>query len=126
MVEQAKRDGVVRVPGDGTNRKSYVPIEDLADLYVAALNHAPAGELYVAADGPAILTSEVAEAAAKAGGGRVEYIPADQAREQMGPIAEAHLLDQRIGSTKAGRQLGWKPTRPGVIAYLKSIAVTTQ
>ena len=120
MVDQARREGVVRVPGDGTNRKSYVHCEDLGDLYLAALKRAPAGELYVAADGPALPMSQVAEAAAKAGGGRVEYIPAEQAREQMGPIAEAHLLDQKIGSTKAGRQLGWKPSRPGVLDYLKN------
>ena len=122
MVDQGRRDGVVRVPGDGTNRKSFVSIEDLADLYVAALKQATAGELYVAADGPAIPTSQVAEAAAKVSGAHVEYITADEARQQMGPIAEAYLLDQKIGSTKAGRQLGWKPSRPGVLKHLLGIA----
>jgi nucleoside-diphosphate-sugar epimerase len=122
MVDQGKREGVVRIPGDGTNRKSFVNAEDLADLYVAALKRNPAGGLYVAADGPAISTSEIAKAAAALSGASVEYIPADQAREQMGPIAEAHLLDQQIGSSKAGRELGWKPSRPSVLKYLESLA----
>jgi nucleoside-diphosphate-sugar epimerase len=121
MVDQGRKDGVIRVPGDGTNHKSYVHCEDLADLYLAALQHSPAGELYVAADGPAIPTSQVAEAAAKVSGASIEYIPADVARKQMGPIAEAHMLDQKIGSTKAGRLLGWKPSRPGVLKYLESL-----
>ena len=123
MVDQGRRDGVIRVPGDGANRKSYVHCEDLADLYLAALNHSsPAGELYVAADGPALPVNRVAEAAAKLSGARIEYIPPDVARAEMGPIAEAHLLDQKIGSTKAGRLLGWKPSRPSVLKYLESLA----
>ena len=96
--------------------------EDLADLYLLALQNSPAGELYVAADGPAIPTSQVAEAAARISGAGIEYIPAEVAREQMGPIAEAHMLDQKIGSTKAGRLLGWKPSRPGVLKYLESLS----
>ena len=122
MVDQGRRDGVIRVPGDGANRKSHVHCEDLADLYLAALQQSPAGELYVAADGPALPVSQVAEAAAKISGARIEYIPAEVARAEMGPIAEAHLLDQKIGSTKAGRLLGWKPSRHSVLKYLESLA----
>jgi nucleoside-diphosphate-sugar epimerase len=115
LIAQAKTTGVVKHPGDGKNRKSYVHIDDVADLYALAIERSPAGELYLAADGPALTTSAVLDAIAARFSARVEYIPADIAREQMGPVAEAYMLDQKIGSTKAGRMLGWRPSRPGVL-----------
>jgi nucleoside-diphosphate-sugar epimerase len=116
MMAQGRAEGVIRVPGSGANRWSFVHVEDLAELYLLALERAPAGELYIAADGPAVKVSELAAACAKAVGGvPVEYLPADAARSALGPVADCLLLDQRIGSTKAGRQLGWKPSRPSVL-----------
>jgi nucleoside-diphosphate-sugar epimerase len=119
MIAQGRAEGVIRVPGDGSNRWSFVHVEDLADLYLLALERASAGELYIAADGPAVKVSDLASACAHAAGGaRLEYLAPDAARSAFSPVADCLLLDQRIGSTKAGRQLGWKPSRPTI---LKSI-----
>lgn len=106
--------GKMPVVGDGSNHWSFVHVDDLADLYVRALERAPAGSLYVAADGPAWEVKQLAEAA-----GITEFVPVERARETLGPMADALILDQRIGSTRAGRELGWKPSRPAVLELLK-------
>lgn len=106
--------GKMPVVGDGTNHWSFVHVDDLADLYVLALERAPAGSIYVAADGPAFPVKQLAEAA-----GITELVPVEQARQTLGPMADALVLDQRIGSTRAGRELGWRPSRPTVLELLK-------
>jgi len=118
MVRQARETGVVRMVGDGSNHVTFVHIDDLADLYLRALERSAAGELYIAAHGPAIRLRDVADAAARAGGGRVEPWPLEEARRKLGPIADALVLDQRIASTKAGRLLGWVARGPGVLEEL--------
>ena len=45
---------------------------------------------------------------------RIEAWPLDEAREKLGPYADALALDQKVRSTKA-RELGWEPTQPGVV-----------
>lgn len=107
--------GQMPVVGDGSNHWSFVHVDDLADLYVLALERARAGSLYVAADGPAYRVKELAEAA-----GIREMMPFEQARQQLGLIADCLVLDQKVGSTRAGRELGWKPRRASVMALLRN------
>jgi nucleoside-diphosphate-sugar epimerase len=115
MMREARDTGRVRVIDGGENHWSFVHVDDLADLYVRALARSQAGELYLAADGPAVKVREVAEAIIAVTGGRVESWTLDEARQALGPMAEGLALDQRVQSTKAGRMLGWAPTRPPVL-----------
>lgn len=86
------------------NHWSFVHVEDLADLLVLAFAQAPAGSLFVAADGPPVTRADVA---AYAGTPGVAAAPEDAA-----------ALDQRVGSTRAFRELGWRPSRPPVLRWL--------
>lgn len=104
----------VPIAGDGENHWSFVHVDDLADLYVLAIENAPAGSLYVAADGPAVKAKDVAAVA-----GVTTFLPMDQARERFGGVADCLVLDQRVGSTRAGRELGWKPSRPSVLDEIR-------
>jgi nucleoside-diphosphate-sugar epimerase len=106
FVEQARKNGAVRIVGSGENRWPFVQIDDLADLYVLALG-APAGSLYFASAGPSVPVKQVARAAAR--GAPVETVPLEDARRAMGPVADALVLDQTISSRKAVRELGWSP-----------------
>lgn len=117
MLQEAREQGVVRLPGNGDNHWSFVCIDDLAALYHLALEKAQAGSLYLAAHGNAVTAKAVAELIAKTTGipGKVEWLSLDQARETMGPVAECLVMDQQVLSTKAARELGWKPTGPGVL-----------
>lgn len=111
----AAQSGVVQFVGTGENRWPFVHVDDLADLYVRALD-APAGSLYFASAGESVPVREVARCAAR--GARVEAIPIDQARQTMGPLADALTLDQLISAQKAERDLGWKPRARPVLEEL--------
>jgi nucleoside-diphosphate-sugar epimerase len=117
--QRQAREGVVRYVGTGENRWPFVHVDDLADLYVLALQ-APAGSLYFASAGPSIAVKDVAQAAASAAGARTESMPIEEARRTMGPMADALCLDQMITSRKAIQELGWTPKAKSV---LKELAV---
>jgi nucleoside-diphosphate-sugar epimerase len=108
-IREAREQGVLYYAGDGENHVPLVHIDDLADLYVRALERAGAGEVYIATNGEMVKARDLWSAAARAGGGRAESLPIGKARERWGPMADAMTMDQRIASTKAGRQLGWFP-----------------
>jgi len=108
---------VVRYVGPGDNRWPFVHVEDLADLYILALQ-APSGSLYFASSGAAIPVKEVAHAATARTGARIESIPIPEARLTMGPMADALTLDQMISSRKAMQELGWTPKAKSVIEEL--------
>lgn len=120
MLRQARERGVIQLPGTGANHWSFVHVDDLAALYHLAIERAAAGSLYLAAHGTAVTARAVAEMAAKAAGvpGRVEFISVDAARATMGTMADCLVLDQKVLSTKAARELGWKPCGPGVLQAL--------
>jgi nucleoside-diphosphate-sugar epimerase len=104
--------GVVQIVGTGENRWPLVDVEDLADLYVLALN-AEAGSVYFAAAGPSIPVRSLAAHAAP--GAQVQAVPVEEARKTMGPLADALVLDQQVTAKKAVEELRWNPSRPGVL-----------
>jgi nucleoside-diphosphate-sugar epimerase len=111
FVCSARERGRVRYVGTGENHWTFVHVDDLADLYLRALEQAPAGEVFLGAEGPAHKVREVAEAASRAGGanGPAEPWPVEEARQVLGPLVDGLVLDQKLGSTKALRLLGWTP-----------------
>ncbi|MGI8741874.1 MAG: NAD-dependent epimerase/dehydratase family protein [Bryobacteraceae bacterium] len=121
FIQSAQESGAARYIGDGMNRWPMVHVEDLADLYVRAVDRAPTGTLLHAADGSAVRVKEIAEAASFAAdaGGRTESWPIDQAREKLGPLAEALLLDQIVSGDKAKQTLGWSPRAVGILDDLR-------
>jgi nucleoside-diphosphate-sugar epimerase len=124
FVNSARERGVVKFVGSGENYWSFVHVDDLADLYVLAIESAPAGELFLASDGRFFRVREVAEAASRAAGagGEVEAWPVEEARVAMGPIVDGLALDQKAASTKATRLLGWSPKRPPVLQDLSGVS----
>lgn len=114
---EAAGKGVVQYVGTGENRWPVVHVEDLADLYVLALQ-APAGSIYFAANGPSVSVKDVVRQSA--GSARVEAIPVEEARKTMGPLADALTLDQMVFSEKAAKELGWKPKGRPVLEELAS------
>jgi nucleoside-diphosphate-sugar epimerase len=118
FARSAREHGVVRYVGTGENHWPFVHVDDLADLYLLALEHAPAGALYFAAAGPSLPVAEIARAAAR--GARMESISLEVARKTMGPLADALTLDQSIDAGKATRELGWKPKARSIREELAS------
>ena len=101
-------------------------VDDLAQLYVLALEKAAPGSLYNAAHGPSYRVREVAEAASIGAGakGKTQALPLDEARKTMHAFADALVLDQQISSEKAKKELGWSPRAALVLEDLKTGSYT--
>jgi nucleoside-diphosphate-sugar epimerase len=116
FLQSARETGAARFPGTGENHWSFVHVEDLADLYVRALQAEP-GNIFIGASGPALRVREVAEAASRAAGagGRVHAWSVEEASAVLGPWVQGLVLDQQVSGRKAERVLGWKPKAPQVL-----------
>jgi nucleoside-diphosphate-sugar epimerase len=122
LVNSARDNGAARYVGTGENRWALIDVDDLADLYLRAFEHAPAGTLLHAADASAHRVKEIAEAASAAVGrdGVTESWPLEDARKTLGAYADGLVLDQRVSSAKAIAMLGWRPRARGVLDDLRS------
>ena len=117
FIAPGKIRGAVPYIGTGANRWGLVHIDDMATLYAAALS-AKAGSVYIGVGEGHPTMRQVAEAAARGAGldGKTVSVTLDQARVEMGPVADAFVLDQRLTSAKAHRELGWTPTHGDPLA----------
>ncbi|HUF36507.1 MAG TPA: NAD-dependent epimerase/dehydratase family protein [Gemmatimonadales bacterium] len=121
FADSARRDGAARFVGTGENRWPMVHVDDLAELYVRALERAPAGTLLIAVAGPSVRVADMARAASEGAGagGKVKAWPLAEARQTLGAFADALVLDQQASARRAEELLGWKPFRPGVLDELR-------
>lgn len=125
MYGSAKEHGAARHVGDGQNRWTTVHADDLADLYLLALERAPAAAIFNGAHGAAVSLVAIARAASEGAGadGRVAEWPLDEARQALGGFADAIACDQVISGARAQRDLGWSPSRHSIIDELRSYGV---
>jgi nucleoside-diphosphate-sugar epimerase len=121
FVESVREGGAARYVGDGENHWPVVDVDDLADLYVRAVEKAPAGTLLIAAEQAAHRVRKIAQAASTSAGvdGRAEAWPLEDARKILGGFADALALDQQVSSEKARALLGWRPRAAGIIEDLR-------
>lgn len=117
FVQSAREEGAARFVGTGENRWPFVHVDDLADLYLLALEKAPAGTLLLGVSGPSYRVREVAAAASRGAGkdGKTVAWPMEEAQKQLGAYADALVLDQQASGKRAQQLLGWRPHRPSVL-----------
>jgi len=117
----ARENGAALIVGNGENHWTFVHVDDLAGLYLLALEKAPPGTVLIAANGDPVRVRDVAEAASRAAGagGRIHMVLADEAFLTMGPSVEGLVLDQRISGRRAQELLGWKPRHRSVLDELR-------
>ena len=123
IVDAPRGSGVpaLRLIGDGSQHWATVHVDDLAGLYVLALEHGAAGATFIGAGGQNPTVRELAEAAAQAAGiaGGVAAEPVEESRSRLGEqLADALLLDQQARGTKARIDLGWEPNGPSLLEEL--------
>lgn len=115
--ERAGDPAALRLVGPGTQHWTSVHVDDLAELYVAALERAESGSVYLGVSGHNPTVRELGEAASRRLGldGRVVAEDAAALVERLGGFGEALLLDQQATGEKARRELNWKPSRRSLL-----------
>jgi nucleoside-diphosphate-sugar epimerase len=118
MIALAKKHGVVKHVGAGENIWSNVHIADLVDLYLLAVEKAPAGAFYYAENGENSMR-EAGEAISRmlGWGGKTEAMPMDEAIAEWGEGLANYTMgsNSRVRAKRARAELGWAPHRPSLI-----------
>jgi nucleoside-diphosphate-sugar epimerase len=98
FVDSARKEGAARFVGTGENRWPFVHVDDLADLYLLALERAPAGTLLIGVSGPSHPVRDVAAAASPGAGtgGRTVAVPLETARGAWAPTPIRWCLTSRF------------------------------
>ena len=115
LIRQAVKSGVPRYIGAGENVWSTVHIEDVASVYLRALESARPGSFFYVENGESSLKSIVESIARLLGARRpAESWSIDEAIAEWGPQAAWFSLggNSRVRADKARAMLGWKPEGP--------------
>ena len=115
MFASVAEEGAARFVGDGENRWSMVHRNDLAILYLRVVEERASG-IFHGVDGSPTRVVDVARAASEAAGAGAETrsVPVEEARESLGAVADALVLDQTLVTSRA-QEVGWKPAHPSFV-----------
>ncbi len=104
-------NSLVRIIGPGENHWPLVYDRDLADLYVRTASNPDASGVFYANDEGDERVNDIVEAIAAHAptSPSIRHVPIAEARQKMGPYADALALDQVVRSPRA-RALGWNPS----------------
>lgn len=120
LARNAIEAGAVQIVGAGLNVWSNVHINDVANLYLAALLKAPAAAFYFAENGEASY-QQIGQALSKRLGMEgIESLNPEIAAERWG-IARAYYSfgsNSRVRSVRARQELGWTPLHNSVIDWI--------
>ena len=120
LLKQARKSGVVRHVGRGLNIWSTVHIDDVADLYLLALEKTPAGTFYFVESGEAAFRDMSAAIATALGLGAPQDWPLEEAVKEWGYEMASYGLgsNSRVRGARARTLLGWQPHRPAVLDWI--------
>lgn len=121
LVKQARESGVVRIVGKGVNRWSNVHVLDVAELFLLALEKAPAGSFYFIENGEASFL-EIGQSISR----RLELKPVqfwtvEEATQHWGYL-HAHYTfgtNSRVHAKRARQELGWAPQFTSVLKWIE-------
>ncbi len=117
MIRAAKEASVSRYIGAGENIWSNVHIDDCADAYLLALEHAPAGSYFYLEAGENTL-GDVARAVGRLLGHNApaqSMTMADAVRAWGPPMSLSLGSNSRLRADKARAMLGWDPKGPPML-----------
>jgi nucleoside-diphosphate-sugar epimerase len=120
LAANARTHGAVQVVGAGLNVWSNVHIDDLVNLYLLALEKAPAGAFYFAENGEASFGQIGAAIATRLGLPGVQSLDPEVAAQRWGEAKAYFSLgsNSRVSATRARRELDWKPRHTSVIDWI--------
>jgi nucleoside-diphosphate-sugar epimerase len=114
LIALAKKHGVPKHVGRGENIWSNVHVDDLVDLYLLALERAPAGAFYYVENGENSMREACQAIGRMLGlGARTEPMTLAQAAAEWGEGAANYTMgsNSRVRAVRARRELGWAPHR---------------
>ncbi|HMR30838.1 MAG TPA: NAD-dependent epimerase/dehydratase family protein [Geminicoccaceae bacterium] len=123
LVALARQRGVASHVGRGLNVWSTVHVEDVADLYLLALEKAPGGSFYFVEHGESSFRDMARAIGRTLGlGERTEPWPIAEAVAAWGEGKARFTMasNSRVRAARARAELGWRPSRPSVIADIES------
>lgn len=108
----------ITVFGDGKNHWSPVHRDDLADLYLRAVERGPAGTILNGTDGSSPTAGEIAQSLsfAMGFGGKTTRISPEDGRKKWGSLVDGLLLDQRVPGDFSERLMGWNPRHRSIVS----------
>ncbi len=109
LFTSAEEQGASAYIGEGRNHWSMVHRRDLARLYRLIVEESASG-IFHGVDGHPVRVVDAAAAASEAAGagGVTRSLALEDAREELGPIADALCMDQKLIGVHSA-ELGWKP-----------------
>ncbi len=122
IITDARQSGVAHYIGKGFNIYSNVYIGDAVDMYLLALQAAPAGFFAFIENGEASFKDMAQAIADSLGLGVAQSLPLDEAIAKWGYEVATFALasNSRVRSVRT-RPLGWQPSGPDVMEYLRGI-----
>ena len=119
LIQVAREKRVSAYIGDGLNRWSAAHVLDVAHLYRLVLEKHQAGSRYHAVAEEGIPLHQIAEVIGKGLQVPVVSFSQEEAQSTFGPLAMFVGMDLSASSRQTRQQLGWQPTRPGLIQDLE-------
>jgi nucleoside-diphosphate-sugar epimerase len=118
LIGLARQKGVSAYVGEGSNRWSTVHRLDAARLFVLAAEKAAKNAIYHGVGEEGVATREIAEAIGRHLNLPVVSKSGGEVADHFGWIGGFFSYDVPASSVETQKQLGWKPTQPGLIADL--------
>ncbi|MFI7151859.1 NAD-dependent epimerase/dehydratase family protein [Nonomuraea sp. NPDC050022] len=123
LVHQARSGGVVRHVGSGGNIWSNVHIDDMADLYLLALEKTPAGTFYFVENGEESFAAMTGAIARSLGLPGPRPWDPDSPDNVWDPQFARHALgsNSRVRGTRTRDLLGWRPRHRSITDWLTDL-----
>jgi nucleoside-diphosphate-sugar epimerase len=116
LITVARKNGVAPHLGSGGTLQGYVHIDELAELFVLAVERAPRGAvLHGVAD--ELSQRDLAAAVSRmiGAGDRTESFTLDQMFRSAGSVGISLSLNKRLSTEKTRQITGWSPTRTDIL-----------
>ncbi|SRR5579875_43734 len=111
----------VYVEGTEHNKRSAVHVDDLADLFLLALNRAEPGSLFNTAAETDVSTIDIATSVSKAAGleGRTRAVSLEEAESIFGHWGIWWAQHNQCSGDRARNELGWQPNRLSLLQEIE-------
>ena len=125
-IDMARDKGVVAYVDQGANRWAAAHVNDVAKLYVLALDRAEPGARYHAVAEEGVAARDIAEAVAIGLGLPAVSLSKEAAEGHFGWFAMFAAAEIVASSQQTRRKLGWLPTGPSLLQDLKDMDYSTR